>query len=63
MSLGNELKIIRKNAQLTQDDVSQQLGISNETLRDIERGKGRMELIMRYLEVLGYELTFKLINK
>ena len=64
--IGTEIKSLRKDKSLTQEQLANIAGISRVTLGKLERGQvGSMTLRTMdiILDVLGYEIAFKVKNK
>ena len=62
--IGATVRERRKFLKITQDDLADISGISERTLRDIEKGLANPELesLMKLCEVLGLELTIGVIK-
>ena len=62
--IGNTVRERRKFLKITQEDLADISGISERTLRDIEKGLANPELesLMKLGEVLGLELTISVIR-
>lgn len=62
--IGEAVKERRKFLKITQDDLADISGISERTLRDIEKGLANPELesLVKLCEVLGLELTIDVIK-
>ncbi|MGB5929396.1 MAG: helix-turn-helix domain-containing protein [Cyclobacteriaceae bacterium] len=62
--IGEVIKERRKFLRITQEDLGEISGISERTLRDIEKGLANPELasLMNLCEVLGLELTIDVIK-
>jgi len=62
--IGTTVKVRRKFLKITQEDLAEISGISERTLRDIEKGLTNPELasLMKLCEVLGLELTIDVIK-
>jgi len=62
--IGEVIRERRKFLKITQDDLADISGISERTLRDIEKGLANPELgsLMKLCEVLGMELTIDVIK-
>ena len=62
--IGNTVRERRKFLKITQEDLADISGISERTLRDIEKGLANPELesLMKLCEVLGLELTISVIR-
>ncbi len=54
--LGESLRAARKKRRLTQQTLAQDSGLSIPTLRQLERGKGRLSSLWQVLEALSLEL-------
>ncbi|MEJ5996695.1 type II toxin-antitoxin system Y4mF family antitoxin [Corynebacterium sp. H130] len=54
-AIGNEIRDMRKHYMLTQQQLAEMAGISDRTLRDIEKGTGTPSLgtVLTVLETLG----------
>ncbi len=63
-NIGEKIKERRKFLKITQGDLADISGISERTLRDIEKGLANPELesLMKLCEVLGLELTIDVIK-
>ncbi len=63
-AIGKVLKERRKFLNVTQEDLADIAGISERTLRDIEKGLANPELesLMNICEVLGLELSIGIIK-
>ena len=62
--IGVTLRERRKFLKITQEDLADISGISERTLRDIEKGLANpeMESLMKLCEVLGLEITIGVIK-
>ena len=62
--IGEVIRERRKFLKITQEDLADISGISERTLRDIEKGLANPELesLMKLCEVLGLELTIGVIK-
>ncbi|GAB4235615.1 MAG: helix-turn-helix transcriptional regulator [Ekhidna sp.] len=62
--IGEAVRERRKFLKITQDDLADISGISERTLRNIEKGLANPELesLMKLCEVLGLELTIGVIK-
>jgi len=62
--VGHTIKDRRKLLKITQEDLADISGISERTLRDIEKGfaNPEMETLMKLFDVLGLELTIGVIR-
>ncbi|MEM8966594.1 MAG: helix-turn-helix transcriptional regulator [Bacteroidota bacterium] len=62
--LGNTVRERRKFLKITQEDLADIAGISERTLRDVEKGLANPELesLVKLCEVLGLELTVSVIK-
>lgn len=62
--IGKKIKNRRKFLKITQEDLADISGISERTLRDIEKGLANPELqsLMKICEVLGLELKISVIK-
>lgn len=62
--IGATVRYRRKFLKITQEDLADISGISERTLRDIEKGLANPELesLMKLCEVLGLELTIDVIK-
>ncbi|WP_235689747.1 helix-turn-helix transcriptional regulator [Fulvivirga lutea] len=62
--IGETVKERRKFLKITQEDLAEISGISERTLRDIEKGSANPELasLMKLCEVLGLELSIDVIK-
>jgi len=62
--IGNTVRERRKFLKITQEDLADISGISERTLRDIEKGLANPELesLIKLCEVLGMELTISVIK-
>lgn len=62
--IGATIRYRRKFLKITQEDLADISGISERTLRDIEKGLANPELesLMKLCEVLGLELTIDVIK-
>lgn len=62
--IGKIVKERRKFLKITQEDLADISGISERTLRDIEKGLANPELesLMKLCEVLGLKLTVSIIK-
>lgn len=62
--IGLAIRARRKFLKITQGDLSEISGISERTLRDIEKGLANPELesLMKLCEVLGLKLTLSVIK-
>lgn len=62
--IGNTVRERRKFLKITQEDLADISGISERTLRDIEKGLANPELesLMKLCEVLGLELAIGVIK-
>jgi transcriptional regulator with XRE-family HTH domain len=58
-TIGNQLKIARKNQKLSQADVAQKLCVDRAQISRIESGRhlGSLQLFERYLTLMGFELV------
>jgi len=63
--LGHEMKRIRKEAGLTQEDFALRSGLGLHFIRDLEQGKGslRLDKVNRAFNFFGYTLTPEHIKK
>jgi y4mF family transcriptional regulator len=61
MELAKEIKEMRKNAGLTQDDLSKRAGVGLRFVRELEQGKPtvRLDKVKQVLDLLGYELCIR----
>ena len=61
MELAKEIKEMRKNAGLTQDDLSNRAGVGLRFVRELEQGKPtvRLDKVKQVLDLLGYELCIR----
>ena len=59
MNIGAQLKILRKNYELTQDQLAQQSGVSFTFINRVENGNSsiRLEILNRVLDLLGCEVA------
>ena len=57
-SFGEKIKLLRKNAKLTQFEFSKRVGVGLRFIRDLEQGKASMRLdkVNQVLEFLGHHL-------
>ncbi|MEQ8926441.1 MAG: helix-turn-helix transcriptional regulator [Fulvivirga sp.] len=64
IKIGETIKKRRKFLKITQEDLAEISGISERTLRDIEKGSANPELasLMKLCEVLGLELSIDVIK-
>jgi y4mF family transcriptional regulator len=62
--IGSTIKGRRKFLKITQEDLADISGISERTLRDIEKGLANPELesLMKLCEVLGLKLTISVLK-
>jgi len=62
--IGSTVRERRKFLKITQEDLGDIAGISERTLRDIEKGLANPELesLMKLCDVLGLELTIGVIK-
>lgn len=59
-TLGHELRTLRKDARLTQADLSARAGISRDTLSRVENGDSAdTAIVQRIAAVLGHHLTIE----
>ena len=64
MSFKQELINARKRCKLTQKDVSEKSGLSQQAVSRLEKGAGgTVETIIKYLDTLGYSLSIKQVNR
>lgn len=63
-NIGEAIRVRRNFLKITQDDLADISGISERTLRDIEKGLANPELksLMKLCEVLGMKLTIDVIR-
>lgn len=61
MELAKEIKIMRKAAGLTQNDLSNRAGVGLRFVRELEQGKPtvRLDKVKQVLDLLGYELCIR----
>lgn len=60
MKFKQELIEMRKASALTQRDISERSGLSQQAVSRLEKGKGgTLETIIRYLSAMGCSLTLK----
>jgi transcriptional regulator with XRE-family HTH domain len=60
--LGEHISTIRKQKNISQETISQHLGISRATLSSLENGRGidiGIKKTMKIVEYLGYELELR----
>lgn len=64
LEIGEAIKERRKHLKITQANLAEISGISERTLRDIEKGLANPELasLIQLCEVLGLELTLGVIK-
>ena len=57
-SIGKRIKLLRKNAELTQMEFSKRVGVGLRFVRDLEQGKSsvRLDKVNQVLEFLGHHL-------
>ena len=57
-SMGEKIKLLRKNAKLTQLEFSKRVGVGLRFIRDLEQGKSsvRLDKVTQVLEFLGHHL-------
>lgn len=57
-TIGKEIKVLRKKANLTQEEFSKRVGVGLRFIRDLEQGKSsvRMDKVNQVLEFLGHHL-------
>lgn len=62
--IGDTVRERRKFLKITQEDLAEISGISERTLRDVEKGLANPELesLMKLCEVLGLEITIGVIK-
>ena len=62
--IGSVLRVRRKFLRITQEDLADISGISERTLRDIEKGLANPELasLLKLCEVLGLEISIGVIK-
>lgn len=62
--IGSALRVRRKFLRITQEDLADISGISERTLRDIEKGLANPELasLLKLCEVLGLEISIGVIK-
>ncbi len=64
MAFKQELIDVRKSLSLTQKDISEMTGLSQQAVSRLEKGAGgTIETIMRYLDSMGYSLSIKRKSK
>ena len=60
MAFKREMAEARRSSSLTQKDISQMTGMSQQAVSRIERGTGgTIETVIRYLYSMGYTLSIK----
>lgn len=59
MNIGDQLKTLRKNYELTQNQLAQQSGVSFTFINRVENGNSsiRLEILNRVLDLLGCEVA------
>ncbi len=64
-SIGNQLTAERKRRHLSQGDIANKLKVDRSQISRIENGRyqGSLQLLERYLTLMGLELTATLINR
>ncbi|OFC70094.1 helix-turn-helix transcriptional regulator [Alteromonas confluentis] len=64
-SIGNQLKTERKRRRMSQDDIASKLKTARPRISQIENGRyqGSLQLLERYLNLMGLELTAISVNR